>query len=298
MLRPLVGEGIEYVSVSHPLLGWVKADPGQIEQSIINLVVNARDAMPQGGRLSITADNVELDEKTIQGDRLEAEPGPHIRLVVSDTGVGMDDDTLSHIYEPFFTTKPKGKGTGLGLSTVYGIVKQSGGCIHVQSTPRQGTTFLLYFPRVEDAVESSQEEADPGKELSGSETILVAEDEPGVRALVVRTLRQHGYLVLEACQGLEAMAISEQHRNGINLLLTDVVMPQLNGRELAERLVAKQPGLQVLFMSGYTDDAELRSGLIAAKANFIPKPFTARMLAGQVRHILDRCKAPMPVLAS
>ena len=287
MLRTLVGESIEYLFVSDPLLGCVKADPGQIEQSVINLVMNARDAMPQGGRLTVTTDNVDLDEETIQRDRLDAKPGPHIRLVVSDTGIGMDADTLVRIYEPFFTTKPKGKGTGLGLSTVYGIVKQSGGCIHVNSSPGQGTTFSLYFARVEDIIDTTGNEGDQGPTLTGSETILVAEDEPGVRTLVSHTLRQHGYTVLEACHGIEALVITERHTKAIHLLLTDVVMPQLNGRELAEQLVAKLPELQVLYMSGYTNDAVLRRGLSAADTNFLHKPFTTGTLTSRVRQLLN-----------
>ena len=287
MLRTLVGESIEYLCVSDQLHGCVKADPGQIEQTVINLVVNARDAMPQGGRLTISTDNVDLQEETIRKDHLDAKPGPHIRLVVSDTGVGMDVDTMTRIYEPFFTTKPKGKGTGLGLSTVYGIVRQSGGCIHVNSSVGQGTTFSLYFPRVEGVVEPTGDEGNQGSTVAGSETILVAEDEPGVRALVSHTLRQHGYTVLEASHGAEALVISERHKNAIHLLLTDVVMPQLNGRELAERLVAKLPELQVLYMSGYTDDAVLRRGLIAADTNFLHKPFTTGVLASRVRQVLN-----------
>jgi nitrogen-specific signal transduction histidine kinase/ActR/RegA family two-component response regulator len=296
MLRTLVGENIEYLSVSDPLLGCVKADPGQIEQSVINLVVNARDAMPQGGRLTITTDNVNLDEETIRRDHLDAKPGPHVRLLVSDTGVGIDADTLGHIYEPFFTTKPKGKGTGLGLSTVYGIVKQSGGCIHVNSSPGQGTTFSLYLPRVEDVIDPTGEEGKQGSTFTGSETILVAEDEQGVRALVSHTLRQHGYTVLEASHGLEALVISERHTKAIHLLLTDVVMPQLNGRELAERLLAKLPELQVLYMSGYTDDAVLRRGLIAPDTNFLHKPFTTSALASRVRQLLNMRPLSLPSL--
>ncbi|HEY7534257.1 MAG TPA: ATP-binding protein, partial [Nitrospiraceae bacterium] len=287
MLRTLAGESIEYVYVSHPLLGLVKADPGQIEQAVINLVVNARDAMPQGGRLLVSTDNVDLDEEMIRQNHLEAKPGPHIRLTVSDTGVGMDSDILARIYEPFFTTKPKGKGTGLGLSTVYGIVKQSGGCIHVNSSPGHGTTFTVYLARTEGAIDGIGDESSPGESLTGAETILVAEDEPGVRALVSHTLRQHGYTVLEAAHGIEALAISERHSKSIHLLLTDVVMPQINGRELAERLVAKLPELRVLFMSGYTDDAVLRRGPCAADTNFLHKPFTAGTLATRVRQVLN-----------
>jgi PAS domain S-box-containing protein len=287
MLRTLMGESIEYVYVSDPLLGLVKADPAQIEQAVINLAVNARDAMPQGGRLLISIDNVDLNEEMIRRNHLEVKPGPHIRLIVSDTGVGMDSDILARIYEPFFTTKPKGKGTGLGLSTVYGIVKQSGGCIHVDSSPGHGTTFTVFLARAEGTIDGMGDESSPPESFTGSETILVAEDEPGVRILVSHALRQHGYTVLEAAHGVEALAISERHAKSIHLLLTDVVMPQINGRELAERLVAKLPELRVLFMSGYTDDAVLRRGTRAADTNFLHKPFTAVTLASRVRQVLN-----------
>lgn len=287
MLRTVMGESIEYLHVSDPLLGLVHSDPGQIEQAVINLAVNARDAMPQGGRLLISTDNVDLDEEMIRQNHLEAKPGPHVRLTVTDTGVGMDSDTLARIYEPFFTTKPKGKGTGLGLSTVYGIVKQSGGCIHVNSSPGQGTTFTVYFARAEGTIDCMGDQNDHGESLTGTETILVAEDEPGVRTLVSHTLRQHGYTVLEAAHGTEALAVSERHTKAIHLLLTDVVMPQINGRELAERLVDKLPGLRVLFMSGYTDDAVLIGGLCAADTNFLQKPFTTGALATRVRQVLS-----------
>jgi PAS domain S-box-containing protein len=287
MLRTLMGEGIEYLHVSDPLLGLVKADPGQIEQAVINLIVNARDAMPQGGRLLISTDNIDLDEEVIRQYRLETKAGPHVRLIVSDTGVGMDSETLARIYEPFFTTKPKGRGTGLGLSTVYGIVKQSGGCIHVKSSPGHGTTFTIYLARAEGAIDRTEDENGHGESLTGTETILVAEDEPGVRSLVSHTLRQHGYTVLEAAHGVEALAISERHTKAIHLLLTDVVMPQINGRELAERLVAKHPELRVLFMSGYTDDAVLRRGLCTVDKSFLHKPFTTGTLASRVRQALN-----------
>ena len=287
MLRTLMGESIEYLHVSDSLLGIVKADPGQVEQAVINLVVNARDAMPQGGRLLISTDNVDLDEEMIRQNHLEAKPGPYIRLIVSDTGVGMDSETLARIYEPFFTTKPKGKGTGLGLSTVYGIVKQSGGCIHVTSSPGHGTTFTIYLARAEGAGDCMEDEHRQDESLTGNETILVAEDEPGVRTLVSHTLRQHGYTVLEAAHGIEALAILERHKKPIHLLLTDVVMPQISGRELAERLVARQPELRVLFMSGYTDDAVLRRGLCTADKNFLHKPFTTGTLASRVRQVLN-----------
>jgi PAS domain S-box-containing protein len=287
MLRTVVGESIEYLFVADPLLGCVRADPAQIEQAVINLVVNARDAMPQGGRLLISTDNVDLDEETIQRNHLEAKPGPHVRLVVSDTGVGMDADTLARIYEPFFTTKPRGRGTGLGLSTVYGIVKQSGGCLYVDSSPGKGTTFTLYFARVDDVLVSEEEATNPMAPVAGSETILVAEDEPGVRTLVSHTLRQQGYTVVEASHGIEALSICERHPETIHLLVTDVVMPQINGRELADRLVAKWPELRVLYMSGYTDEAVLRRGLCDTTNNFLHKPFTTGTLANRVRQILN-----------
>ena len=287
MLHTLAGENIELVIQRHPSLGHVNADPGQLEQVIINLAVNARDATPQGGRLTIETDNVELDEALIRQRHLDAKPGSYVRLSVSDDGIGMDAKTLARIFEPFFTTKPKGKGTGLGLSTVYGTVKQSGGAIMVDSALRQGTSVKIYLPRVEESVSLEGSHADSGARLQGAETVLVAEDEPGVRSLVCDTLRMRGYSVLEARHGIEALMIAGQHSGPIHLLLTDVVMPQMNGREVAAQLVADKPDLKVLFMSGYTDDAILRHGVVTDRVDFLQKPFTPGALAGRVRRVLD-----------
>lgn len=286
MLRPLLGVDIDLVPLLNQSLGHVKADPGQLEQVIINLAMNAQDAMPQGGRLILETDNVELDETQAQ-QHIEARAGQHVMLAVSDTGIGMDTKTQSHIFEPFFTTKPKDKGTGLGLSTVYGIVKQSGGFICVESVPGRGTSFKIYLPRVEAPLDSDQSEAPPTGMAQGSETVLIAEDEPGVLALVCETLRAHGYTVLEARNGKEALAVSRQYQGRIHLLLTDVVMPQMNGREVSERLLLMRPDVKVLYMSGYTDDAVLRHGVVADGMDFLPKPFTPGIVARTVRKALD-----------
>ncbi len=287
MLRPLVGEHIDLVTILSPSAGYVRADLNQIEQALINLAMNARDAMPDGGTLTIETGDCDLDEDGIARQRLDIRPGPYVSLRVTDTGVGMDEHILSRIFEPFFTTKPKGKGTGLGLSTVYGIMKQSGGGITVRSRPGQGTTFVLYLPRVEAPISAAFPERESSGAFEGTETVLVAEDEPGVRSLVRDTLRLKGYTVLEAGNGAEALALADRWSGPIHLLLTDVVMPQMNGRELSERLVERRPGLKVLFMSGYADDAVFRHGVIAEDLQSIQKPFTPSALAGKVRTVLD-----------
>jgi PAS domain S-box-containing protein len=229
----------------------------------------------------------DLDEDGIGQQRLDARPGRYVSLRVVDTGVGMDEDILARIFEPFFTTKPKGKGTGLGLSTVYGIIKQSGGSIGVRSRPGQGASFTIYLPRVEEPACAEITDTESPGTFEGTETVLVAEDEPGVRSLVRTSLRLKGYTVLEAGNGTEALALTERHSGPIHLLLTDVIMPQMNGRELSERLKARRPGLKVLFMSGYTDDAVLRHGVATEDLQFIQKPFTPSALAGKMRTVLD-----------
>ncbi len=286
MLRPLLDVNIELVPLLNQSLGHVKADPTQLEQVIINLAMNAQDAMPEGGRLTLETDNVELDEAQAK-QHIEARVGQHVMLAASDTGIGMDANTLAHIFEPFFTTKPKAKGTGLGLSTVYGIVKQSGGFICVESVPRRGTSFKIYLPRVEAPLDTDQSETPPTGMVRGSETVLIAEDEPGVLALVCETLRVHGYTVLEARNGKEALAVSRQYQGTIHLLLTDVVMPQMNGREVSERLMLMRPDVKVLYMSGFTDDAVLRHGVVANSVDFLQKPFTPWAVARTVRKVLD-----------
>jgi PAS domain S-box-containing protein len=284
MLQRLIGEDIELVTVRGTDLGLVKADPGQLEQVIMNLAVNSRDAMPKGGKLTIETANVDLDRVYTQ-KRAQVPPGPYVMLAVSDTGCGMDAETQTRIFEPFFTTKETGKGTGLGLSTVYGIVKQSGGYIWVYSEPGQGATFKIYLPRVQGAVESARKSRPVT--ARGSETVLVVEDEQPVRSLVRGILGSKGYTVLEASSGEEALRVCKRHRQPIHLLITDVVMPQMGGRELARRLTRLCPGMKVLYTSGYTDDTVVRHGKLGPGQLFLQKPFTPEALAGRVREALD-----------
>ena len=286
MLQRLIGENIELVIELKPGLGQVKADPGQIEQVIMNLAINARDAMPQGGKLLLDTDNVELDEAYAL-QHIPTQPGSYVRLAVSDTGCGMDAATQSRIFEPFFTTKEQGKGTGLGLSTVYGIVKQSGGYIWVYSEGGQGTTFKIYLPRVVAPADSVPPVTHWSSLPQGRETVLLVEDEPEVRWLVRDMLQHLGYTVLEARHGIEAQVLSIQHAGPIHLLITDVVMPQMSGREIAEQLTSEHPETKVLYMSGYTDDAVVRHGVLAAEIAFLQKPFTPEALARKVREVLD-----------
>jgi PAS domain S-box-containing protein len=287
MLRRLIGEDIDLTTLQQSGLGRVKADPGQIEQVIINLAVNARDAMPQGGKLTIETANVDLDE-TYALTHTGVTPGPHVMLAVADTGIGMDAEILGHIFEPFFTTKERGKGTGLGLATLYGIVKQSAGSVWVYSEPGQGTTFKIFLPRVEESGPEARPAMAPSELAKGSETVLVVEDEEGVRSLVCQTLTSHGYKVLEAAGAAQALTIAEQHTEPIHLLLTDVVMPQTGGRELAKRLsTLLHPETKVLYMSGYTDDAIVRHGVLEADTFFLQKPFGPSTLLRKVREVLD-----------
>jgi PAS domain S-box-containing protein len=353
MLQRLIGETINLVTVTAPDLGRVKADPGQVEQMVLNLAVNARDAMPDGGRLTVRTANVEVDEAAAQR-RAGAKPGHYVMLEVSDTGVGMDAETRSHIFEPFFTTKEQGKGTGLGLSTVYGIVNQSGGHVWVESEPGRGTTFRVYLPRVEVGAEAAAapphaeapaptptpmrrredltaprpevpataprredvappprprvEEpvaaaatveiptpiVDDGPKTARGETILLVEDAQRVRAVVREILEMNGYAVLEARHGAEALEISARHSGPIHLMVTDVVMPQMSGRELAQRLAPLRPDMKVLYMSGYTDDAIVRHGVLGAGMAFLSKPFTPDALAAKIRDVLDVARAGVP----
>jgi PAS domain S-box-containing protein len=287
MLRRMIGEDIELVTLLTKDLGRIKADPGQIEQAILNLAVNAKDAMLNGGKLTIETANAKLDEDYARS-RIGVTPGDYVMLSMSDTGVGMSPETREQIFEPFFTTKEKGKGTGLGLSTVYGIVQQSGGNIWVYSEPGLGTTFKIYLPRVEEGTESLRLAAVPTKPVQGSETVLLVEDEEMVRKLAYTVLQRNGYKVLEASNGDEALDVV-QGRNGnpIHLVVTDVVMPGMSGRQLADRLVSLQPELKVLYMSGYTDDAIVHHGVLDPGIAYIPKPFTPETLASKVREILD-----------
>lgn len=288
MLRRLLGEDIvELCTELNPHTGSIRADAGQIEQVIMNLAVNARDAMPKGGRLTIETHNVTIGKPTRQTPA-GVKPGAYVLLAIRDTGHGMDEETLSHLFEPFFTTKEKGKGTGLGLSTVYGIVKQTGGSIVVESQKNQGATFKIYFPLVEQgAAATGTPDAEP---LHGRETILLVEDEPAVRGLVHETLRLHGYTVLEARHGIEALMTGAKHQGPIHLLLTDVVMPQMSGPEVAEKIQIVRPGIKVLYMSGYPDHPIFEQGVISREASFLPKPFTPNVLAKKVRDILDSGK--------
>ncbi len=285
MIRLLIGEHIEFVTVLPVGLGLVRGDPGQIEQIIMNLAVNARDAMPNGGSMTLETANVELDEAYARG-HVQVKPGPYVMIAVTDTGCGMDALTQAHIFEPFFTTKEAGKGTGLGLATVYGIVKQHGGNIWVYSEPGQGTAVKIYLPRVEMTAAKAEPHRAAPRELRGSETILVVEDEQAVRSLMVRMLRSMGYWVLEASRADEAMMVCLRHKGPVHLLLTDVVMPQKNGRDLLDHLKPLRPDIKVLFTSGYTEEA-LHRKVLERDAAFLQKPFTEEGLARKVRDVLD-----------
>jgi two-component system cell cycle sensor histidine kinase/response regulator CckA len=285
MLRRLIGEDIDLAILTQPDLGRVEVDPGQVDQVIINLAVNARDAMPEGGRLTIELANVELDGDYAQR-YLNARPGQYVMLAVSDTGCGMDRETQSRAFEPFFTTKAEGKGTGLGLATVFGIIKQSGGDIHLYSEPGRGTTFKIYLPRI-DVAATAAEEGAASDSPHGSETVLVVEDDEGVRKLVVRLLQMSGYRVLEAGQGDEALLVCARHQGPIDLLISDGVMPGMSGAELAARLTSMLPELKVLFMSGYTDGAVRRHGMLDPEMSFVQKPFKPGAMLRKVRDVLD-----------
>jgi nitrogen-specific signal transduction histidine kinase/CheY-like chemotaxis protein len=286
LLGRLMGEHIEMVTLCGANVGNVKADPAQIEQVIMNLVVNARDAMPKGGRLTVETANVELDSMYAR-DHVSVKPGAYVMLAVSDTGMGMSPETVAHIFEPFFTTKESGQGTGLGLSTVYGIVKQSGGYIWVYSEPGKGTTFKVYLPRVSEAVEEKRKQAEPLAEYNGKETILLVEDEEAVRELASLILNAKGYLVLSAPSAQEAEHFSATHRGEIHLLLTDIMMPGASGHELAKRITARHPRTRILYMSGYTDNVLALEGVLEAGVSFLQKPFTPGALAKKVREVLD-----------
>ena len=297
MLTRVIGEDIDLVMVPAPGLGTVRADAGQIEQVIMNLAVNARDAMPSGGKLTIETSNVSLDEDYARF-HAPLKPGNYVTLAISDTGAGMDSETQSHIFEPFFTTKGV-RGTGLGLSTVYGIVKQSGGYIWVTSEPDKGTTFKIYLPRVAATMESLAQVAAPAESdaVRGTETILVVEDEPNLRYLARQYLEKQGYRILEAADGAAAMQIVVAHEGTIHLLLTDVIMPGMNGRELAQRILELRPQTRVLYMSGYTENVIGRNGTLDAGIRLLQKPFTLRDLKTIVREVLDSStgEAAMPI---
>ncbi|MBX3399372.1 MAG: PAS domain S-box protein [Gemmataceae bacterium] len=286
MLRRLIGEDILLATNLAPNLGKVRVDPGQIEQVLVNLAVNARDAMPRGGHLTLETMAVTLDANYCRAYS-DLVPGEYILLAVSDNGTGMDEATQSRIFEPFFTTKPVGHGTGLGLATVHGIVKQSRGHVAVYSEPGHGTTFKVYLPKVSAAASTPRIVAAPAPMPPGTETVLLVEDENAVRALGRHILRNCGYVVLDSANGKDALRFAETHPGPIHLLISDVVMPHLGGRELAERYTRIRPESRVLFLSGYTDDAVIRHGVIEAEFAFLQKPFTPSALAQKVRTVLD-----------
>ena len=290
MLQRILGADVDLVSLPTQPVGRVRVDPSSMEQVIMNLVVNARDAMPTGGKLTMETDNVVLDEEYARA-HLGVTPGPHVMLAVTDTGTGMDKATLARMFDPFFTTKGIGKGTGLGLSTVFGIVQQSGGSVWVYSELGTGTTFKVYLPRVDAAVDATGANEAPTT-LRGSETILLVEDDDQVRAVARGILLKSGYHVIEARNAGEALLHSEKHPGTIHLLLSDVVMPQMSGPELAKRLAKTRPDMRVLCMSGYTDDSIVRHGVLEAHLAYLQKPFTPDMLTTRVREVLQGARSP------
>jgi PAS domain S-box-containing protein len=290
LLRRLIGEDVELVTRLDPGLGRIKADRGQIEQLLMNLAANARDAMPMGGRLAVETANLELDDAFVQG-HVGAVTGRHVQLTVRDTGHGMDKETQSHIFEPFFTTKELGKGTGLGLATVYGIVKQAGGYIWVESDIGRGTSFTIYFPITDQPAEGGDRPVSVVGAEGGDETVLVVEDDEMVRALVGQALQAAGYRVLSAGDGDEALQLAHQHPSAIELMVTDVVMPGMNGPQLVERLHASRPETAILFISGYADSTVVRQQVLLAGSQFLQKPFTVESLLARVRILLDSAPA-------
>jgi two-component system cell cycle sensor histidine kinase/response regulator CckA len=288
MLKRIIGEDVELSTVLDADLGRIKADQGQIEQVVLNLCVNARDAMPDGGKLVIATKNFEMDENAVRGYSYPVKAGAYVLLTVSDSGIGMDSATQAHIFEPFFTTKGEGQGTGLGLATVYGIVKQSGGYIDVVSEPGNGATFRIYLPRVEEGLDQETRSAKSIAPVESRETILVVEDEASLRKLTCGVLQRSGYTVLEAANGIEAMNISQQLEGEIHLLLTDIVMPGMNGRELVKQLATQRPSMKVVYMSGYTGQAIGCAEAFSPNTFFLPKPFTREVLGEKLREALGR----------
>jgi two-component system, cell cycle sensor histidine kinase and response regulator CckA len=287
MLRRLIGEDIELMITLNSSAGNIKADPNHIEQAIVNLAVNARDAMPTGGRLTIETGTFHIDDTYVR-THMGVKPGDFVMIAVSDTGIGMDSATRQHIFEPFFTTKERGKGTGLGLATVYGMVKQSGGDIWVYSEPGTGTTFKLYFPKVDEPVaEATGNGPDKAKDIA-TETILLVEDEKAVRDLTCRILQKLGYQVLTAASGEAAIEIGRSYAGQVALLLTDVVMPNMSGRQVADALLLIRPDLKVLFLSGYTENTVVHHGVLDSAVDFLPKPFSREVLGQKIREILAR----------
>jgi PAS domain S-box-containing protein len=295
LLRRLIGEDIEVLTVPANDVGMVKADPGQIEQVIMNLALNSRDAMPEGGKLTLETSNATLDE-TYAREHQPVESGQYVMLAVSDTGHGMAEETIGRIFEPFYTTKEVGKGTGLGLSMVYGIVKQSGGYIWVYSEPDQGTTFKIYLPRVDQPADQASTERNSIRVSRGTETILLVEDDPQLRELSSSVLSHCGYRVLAAATPEEGIAICDSKQQEIRLLVTDVVMPRMNGRQLAERIQRVCPKIRVLYISGYTDNAIVHYGVLDPGLWFLAKPFTLSALVAKVREVLDSATSSAPGL--
>jgi signal transduction histidine kinase len=286
MLRRLIGENIEFCTLLDPAAGHIKADPGQIEQVIMNLAVNARDAMPKGGKLTVTTANTTRDKNHLKNFP-DMGAGDYVMLAIADTGTGMSEEVKAHLFEPFFTTKPPGTGTGLGLATCFGIVKQNTGHINVHSELGSGTTFKIYFPQVQSAIEPLRVRNQPTGVAGGNETVLLVEDEPVVRELAVATLREKGYTVVEAVNGEEGLRLARQHDGKIDLVLTDVVMPVMGGKEMADALRTSHPDTKVLFTSGYTEDALGHHGVLRPGILFLPKPYLTATLARKVREVLD-----------
>jgi CheY-like chemotaxis protein len=286
MLRRVIGEDIELVNKTSEGLGKVKADPGQIEQVIVNLTVNARDAMPEGGKLVFETADVELDQEYARTHVLVT-PGRYVMLSVSDTGKGMTPEVQEHIFEPFFTTKENGKGTGLGLFMVYGIVQKYGGHIIADSEPGVGSTFKIYFPQVDEQMEAARGELLEKRLPRGGETVLVVEDDKDLRSLMAQGLKQQGYKALEAANGGEGLLLFDKYRQEINLIVTDIVMPVMNGFELTDLLMPLCPQMKVLYISGYPDNPALQKRNLNPETNFIPKPFSLEDLAIKIRKVLD-----------
>ena len=282
LVRRLIGENVKLASTLEPRLGRIRSDAGQLEQVIMNLAVNARDAMPQGGSLTIETANSE-------GDGVRK--GPFVTLKVSDTGCGMDAEVLSRIFEPFFTTKGVGKGTGLGLSVVYGVVEQNGGRIDVKSAPGKGTAFTLFLPQVDDPLEAGVKEGTETRGRGGAETILLVEDEPSVRRLALAVLQSSGYRVIEAANGEDALKALRHEERRIDLVITDIVMPEIGGPELVRHLKPRHPRLKVIYMSGYSEEAASEIGALEENATLIEKPFAVGALARRVREVLDQAQA-------
>jgi two-component system cell cycle sensor histidine kinase/response regulator CckA len=289
MVVRLIGEDVEIRMIPESALWRIEIDPGQMEQVIINLAVNARDAMPTGGKLTIETANMDLDENYFaEHGIVEERPGPYVMMAVSDTGSGMDKEVQEHIFDPFYTTKEKGKGTGLGLSTIYGIVKQNNGFIWVYSEPGQGSTFEVYLPKVKGDVKAEEKGQTPVENLDGFETVLIVEDNDSLRKLARTVLKQNGYKVLAAENGEDALRISMGNKGPIDLIVTDVVMPKMSGRETVERLQPLYPKMKVIYMSGYTDNSIVHHGVLTPGLNFLEKPFSPEGLARKVREVLDK----------